>query len=141
MGHIMAIELELNKAMILKAQEKDLRNRISALEMNIVEMEKEIQKLVEDVNVRKAELRESFEDWNNLREILKDLPNDPETVIRKQFEVIFDGGIIKSISVNEMYAFGKLFKMMPEEIDVVLEKMRQNGEITYPKPGVVRYEK
>ena len=137
----MSIELELNKAMILKAQEKELQNKISVLEKNIIEMEKEIQNLVKDVNVRKAELRESFDDWNAVREILKSLPNDLETIIKTQFEVIFDGGIVKGISVSEMYTFGKSFKMQPEEIDVVLEKMHQNGEISYPKPGVVRYEK
>ncbi|MBZ3935203.1 hypothetical protein [Methanimicrococcus blatticola] len=137
----MAIEIELNKAMILKAQEKDLQNKISALEKNIVEMEKEIQNLVKDVNVRKAELRENFENWNHIREILRDLPNDPETIIRTQFEVIFDGGIVKGISVNEMYTFGKSFKIEKEEINAVLDRMHQNGEISYPKPDVVCYTK
>lgn len=135
----MSIELELNKAMILKAQEKELQNKISALEKDIIEMEKEIQNLVKDVNVRKAELRESFDDWNTVREILKSLPNDSETVIRTQFEVIFDGGLVKGISVSDMYTFGKSFKIGREEIDIVLERMFRNGEISYPKPDVVRY--
>lgn len=135
----MAIELELNKAMILKAQEKELQNKISVLEKDIIEMEKEIQNLVKDVNVRKAELRESFDDWNAVRDILKSLPNDSETVIRTQFEVIFDGGLVKGISVSDMYAFGKSFKIEKEEMNIVLARMYQNGEISYPKPDVVRY--
>ncbi|MDL2260709.1 hypothetical protein LJC08_00465 [Methanimicrococcus sp. OttesenSCG-928-J09] len=137
----MSIEMELNKAMILKAEERNLFTKISTLEKDIIEMEKEIQNLVKDVNVRKAELRDSFENWNTVQEMLKSLPNDSETVIRSQFEVIFDGGIVKSIAVREIYTFGKSFKIEKEEVDAVLAKMYQNGEITYPKPDAVRYEK
>lgn len=137
----MSIEMELNKAMILKAEERNLFTKISTLEKDIIEMEKEIQNLVKDVNVRKAELRDSFENWNTVQEMLKSLPNDSETVIRSQFEVIFDGGIVKSIAVREIYTFGKSFKIEKEEVDAVLAKMHQNGEITYPKPDAVRYEK
>lgn len=137
----MSIEMELNKAMILKAEERDLFNRISTLEKDIIGMEKEIQNLVKDVNVRKAELRDSFENWNNVREILRKLPDDPETIIRSQFEIIFNGGIVKSIAIRELYTFGKSFKIEKEEIDTILEKMHQNGEISYLKPDIVKYEK
>lgn len=137
----MSAETELNRIMILKAEEKNLFNKVSTLERDILEIEKEIRTLVQDVNVRKAELRDSFDNWNRIRERLKGLSADSETVIRSQMEIVFDGGLVKSISVREIYAFGKSFKMEKEEIDTVLQRMHQSGEISYPKPNFVFYER
>lgn len=136
----MSTEFKLNEIMILKTEERTLADRISVLEKDILTMEKEIQAMIKDVNVRKAELRDSFENWNQMREALADLHFKPETVIRSQLEVIFEGGLVKSVPVRELYAFGKSFRMEKEDVDAVLEKLYKDGEITYPKPDALRYE-
>lgn len=90
--------------------------------------------------VKKAELRDSFECRNRISKILSTMPNDYESILKKQFEIIFEGGLIKGIAVREIYAFGKSFCLEKEDIDAALSKMHQNGEISYPQSDRIRYE-